>query len=161
VNPRRAYDHLLLLYPRDYRATFAAEMAATFEEAAAERRGLGKVAFARFFLAELIGLARGAVAERMAKLAADVYRSANLAGRFFLPAEWLANLVYTAYGSDGSFRSRCAPDLRMMRPVGVPREVWYGALTYAPEELGAIGKEGASRGARQPTSPPCPSQLLR
>lgn len=34
--------------------------------------------------------------------------------------EWIAKLT-----TDRSVRGRCLPDLRMMRPPGVPREVWF------------------------------------
>ena len=57
---RRAYQSLLRLYPYDYRAMFAAEMIAAFDEATQERPA------AR--VAELIGLLIGAAAEWIAKL---------------------------------------------------------------------------------------------
>ena len=65
MNAHRAYRFLLRLYPRDYRARFAAEMLAAFELAAEERRGLG------FVLAELAGLLAGAGSEWIAKLTSD------------------------------------------------------------------------------------------
>ncbi len=93
---RRAYRTLLGLYPRDYGAMFAAEMLNAFEKAAEERRGQGGPAFARFVVAEFIGLMAGAV------------------------TEWIAKLT-----TNSSVRGRCLPDLRMMRPPGVPRELWF------------------------------------
>lgn len=36
-------------------------------------------------------------------------------------AEWIAKLT-----SDRSLRGRSLPDLRMMRPAGMPRELWFG-----------------------------------
>jgi hypothetical protein len=36
--------------------------------------------------------------------------------------EWLAKLT-----TDRSVRGRYLPDLRMMRPVGVSRELWFGS----------------------------------
>jgi hypothetical protein len=36
-------------------------------------------------------------------------------------AEWIAKLT-----SDRSVRARILPDLRMMRPAGMPRELWFG-----------------------------------
>jgi hypothetical protein len=98
---RRAYQTLLALYPRDYQAMFAAEMCNAFEKAADERRRQGWLVFARFVLAELAGLMAGAA------------------------AEWTAKLT-----TDSSVRGRCLPDLRIMRPPGVPRELWFaGAST--------------------------------
>lgn len=36
--------------------------------------------------------------------------------------EWIAKLT-----TDKAVRGRCLPDVRMMRPVGVTREVWFAA----------------------------------
>jgi hypothetical protein len=38
-------------------------------------------------------------------------------------AEWIAKLT-----SDKSVRGRALPDLRMMRPAGMPRELWFGRI---------------------------------
>ena len=92
----RAYRILLLLYPADYRALFAAGMLNAFAKTAAERRGQGRAVFIRFALAELAGLTIGA------------------------GAEWIAKLT-----TETSVRGRCLPDLRMMRPPGVSRELWF------------------------------------
>lgn len=92
----RVYRMLLLLYPGDYRALFAAGMWNTFAKVAAERRGKGRAVFLRFALAEFIGLMIGA------------------------GAEWIAKLT-----TDPSARGRLLPDLRMMRPAGVSRELWF------------------------------------
>jgi hypothetical protein len=67
-----------------------------FEKAAEERRGQGVPAFVGFVLAEWIGLAAGAGAEWMAK-----------------------------WTTDSSVRGRCLPDIRMMRPPDIPRELWF------------------------------------
>ncbi len=93
---KRAYGTLLRLYPRDYKALFAAEMLSAFESAAEERRGHGWMVFVRFVMAESMGLMMGA------------------------GAEWIAK-----WSTSPSVRGRCLPDLRMMRPPGVPREVWF------------------------------------
>lgn len=92
----RAYQTLLRLYPSDYRALFAQEMQNAFERAAGEHRLLGRPVFVRFLLGEFIGLSIG------------------------VGAEWIAKLT-----TDSSVRGRCLPDLRMMRPTGVPRELWF------------------------------------
>jgi hypothetical protein len=74
----------LRLYPYDFRAAFAAEMMA-----AAELN-------VRMRLAELMGLAMGAVHEWFAKLTTDKY-----------------------------IRGRTLPDIRMMRPAGISKEAWF------------------------------------
>jgi hypothetical protein len=96
MNLRRAYLTVLRLYPNDYRAGFALEMQNAFEQAVEERRVRGWPVFVRFLLAELIDLLIGAC------------------------EEWIAKLT-----TDKSVRGRCLPDLRMMRPPGVPRELWF------------------------------------
>lgn len=49
-------------------------------------------------------------------------RIAELAGLLTgAAAEWIAKLA-----SDPSIRARHLPDLRLMRPAGMPRESWFG-----------------------------------
>jgi hypothetical protein len=127
--PRRAYETLLRLYPSDYRVMFSAEMVTAFEEAAEECRRQGHAVFFRFALAEIAGVFRGAITERSGKYIHAVYRWANLIRLSSVSAEWIATLTHAAGHSNSSFRSRCMPDMRMMRPIGVPRELWYGAST--------------------------------
>jgi hypothetical protein len=93
---KRAYRTLLRPYPEDYKAMFAAEMCSTFEKAAEERRREGGLTLARFAFAELTGLITGAT------------------------AEWIAKLT-----TESSVRGRRLPDLRMMRPPGVPQQLWF------------------------------------
>jgi hypothetical protein len=95
---RRAYRTLLRLYPSDYTALFALEMQNALEQAAEERRLQSRAVFVRFLLGEFIDLLIGA------------------------GAEWIAKLT-----TDSSVRGRCLPDLRMMRPPGLPRELWFAA----------------------------------
>ena len=66
---RQMYQAVLLFYPREYRATFAAEMLDTFECAAASWRKRGRGAFAGFVARELIGLFGGLFTEWTAKWA--------------------------------------------------------------------------------------------
>lgn len=101
----RAYKSLLRLYPLDYRARFAAEMLATFQQTAIERRKQGSLPFTRFASFELLGLLAGS------------------------EIEWLEKLL-----TDRSVRGRHLPDLRMMRPPGVPKEIWFAAAGR-PEEI--------------------------
>ena len=107
MSMRRAYEILLRLYPRDYRAMFAIEMSSAFEEAAAARRVEGRMANVRFTVTELIGLAIGA------------------------GVEWIAKLT-----TDTSVRGRSLPDRLMMRPPGVSWDAHFaGAFLNVPEEL--------------------------
>lgn len=71
-------------------------MLSAFEQAAEESRGQSALAFIRFLVAESSGLSLGAA------------------------AEWIDKLT-----TDRSLRGRHLPDLRMMRPPGVPRELWF------------------------------------
>jgi hypothetical protein len=104
---KRAYEFLLRLYPRDYRAMFATEMSSAFEEASAERRGQGRGVYVRFVMAELMELTIGA------------------------GVEWIAKL-----STDSSVRGRSLPDRLLMRPPGVSWSRHYtGALLNVPEEV--------------------------
>jgi hypothetical protein len=97
----RAYQALLRLYPADYKVLFADDMLDTFGKAAEECRARGRLRFVRFAFAELASLVIGAV------------------------NEWIAKLT-----TDRSVRGRRLPDLRMMRPPGVPGRLWFaGART--------------------------------
>lgn len=52
----------------------------------------------------------------------DARRGAELAGVLIGAAgEWIAKLT-----SDPAVRGRTLPDLRMMRPAGMPRGLWFG-----------------------------------
>ncbi|HXM44131.1 MAG TPA: hypothetical protein VN924_23045 [Bryobacteraceae bacterium] len=56
-------------------------------------------------------------------------RGAEMAG---LPAgaasEWIAKLT-----SDPAIRARILPDLRLMRPSGMPRELWFGPIACSSD----------------------------
>jgi hypothetical protein len=54
---------LLGLYPADFRAQFGEEMAAVFEQAAAERRPRGGACLLLFLVKEMMGLVAGAAKE--------------------------------------------------------------------------------------------------
>jgi hypothetical protein len=102
---RRVFEIALRLYPRDFRASFTAEMLTAFDRGADDRRAHGRSAYIRFALIELIGVMMGA------------------------GAEWFAKLT-----TDRSLRGRSLPDRLMMRPPGVPWEAYYGdALVGVPE----------------------------
>ena len=62
---KRAYQFLLLLYPRGHRDEFAEEMISVFEEASAERRAHGWSWTVRFTLGEISGLIGGAASAWM------------------------------------------------------------------------------------------------
>ena len=61
---RRLYQFLLKFYPAEYQAVFAAEMLATFDQAAAQR---GRAALVRFSVREVFGLLTGLLTEWAAK----------------------------------------------------------------------------------------------
>jgi hypothetical protein len=107
----QAYRTLLRLYPSDYRALFALEMQTAFERALEERRLLGRPVFVRFLLGEFIGLLR------------------------CVGAEWIAKLT-----TDTSVRGRCLPDLRLMRPPGVSRELWFAAAYQRHDQSSLRGE---------------------
>jgi hypothetical protein len=95
----RTHQSLLHLYPNDYRDRFAGEMLQAFGQAMEELRGQRMRVQVRFLLTEWIGLLAGA---------------AN---------EWVAKLT-----TDPAVRGRQLPDLRMMRPPNVPRELWFARV---------------------------------
>jgi len=105
----RAYRALLRLFPQDYQTFFGAEMIATFDRASEERRALNRFGYIRFAAAELAGLAMSA------------------------PLEWIAKMT-----TSESVRGRAVPDLRRMRPAGMPRELWFSQASRCnrvPDEI--------------------------
>jgi hypothetical protein len=64
---RRLYQFILKFYPAEYRAAFAAEVLATFDQAIADSRQRGRVL--RFATWELLGLLTGLLTEWAAKRA--------------------------------------------------------------------------------------------
>jgi hypothetical protein len=98
VSAQRVFSALLYLYPNDYAALFAGEMITAFQQGCNEHRSQGRAPFVRFVIAELVGLVIG------------------------IAAEWIAKLT-----TDTSARGRALPDLRKMRPAGVPYELWFAA----------------------------------
>lgn len=66
MDARQAFDILLQLYPRDFRAKFATEMSIAFDDAL-ENHGAG----VPFAAVELFSLAAGAPMEWIAKLTTD------------------------------------------------------------------------------------------
>ena len=96
MNSGRVYETLLQLYPHDYRALFAVDMLRTFEQATVERGSQSRLGLQHFLVREFLGVLIGAGGEWIAKVTTD---------------RWV--------------RGRCMPDLRMMRPPGVPRELWF------------------------------------
>jgi len=99
---RRIYSTLLWLYPPDYRAFFAAEMAATFDEAVINQRQVQVGRFIVFTLAEFIGLLTGAC------------------------REWIAMLAYSLSHSNGYIDGQGLPDRLLMRPPGIAWQAHYG-----------------------------------
>ena len=98
MNFKPAYRALLRLFPKDYRLFFEAEMLDAFGRASQEQRVRGLIAYCRFVCTELAGLVLCA------------------------PLEWIAKTT-----TSSSIRARSLPDLRLMRPAGVPRELWFAS----------------------------------
>ena len=121
MSAEQAYRTLLRLYPDDYRALFALEMQNAFDRAAEERRLLGRLVFIRFLLGEFVGLLSG------------------------IAGEWIAKLT-----TDSSVRGRCLPDLRMMRPPGISRELWFTGA-YQSHAQGSLPAEVLEAEARVST----------
>src|SRR4051812_41622024 len=92
---------VLRLYPTDYKMQFSAEMSQAFDSALDESHAQGWFACVRLAAAELTGLAIGA------------------------GMEWFAKLT-----TDRSVRGRFLPDLRMMRPPGVPGKLWFAEARF-------------------------------
>ena len=65
------YRAILRLYPAEYRAVFASEMVATFDQAAADSGKRGILHFVLFATCEFAGLLKGLFTERMARRAAQ------------------------------------------------------------------------------------------
>jgi len=61
---KRSFAALMKLYPPGYRALFADEMAAVFEEACRDHRAQGQLAYILYLLTEFAGLIKGAVLAR-------------------------------------------------------------------------------------------------
>ena len=66
MHSKRAFESLLCLYPRDFRAKFASEMSLAFEESIHDRGAPGRV-----IALELVSLAARAAMEWIAKLTTD------------------------------------------------------------------------------------------
>jgi hypothetical protein len=62
------YQSLLRLYPSPYRQQFAEEMIAVFREVDADAHREGSIATAKFYLREIGGLFRGAIAEHARRI---------------------------------------------------------------------------------------------
>jgi hypothetical protein len=90
------YRTALRLFPADYTFWFGREMLVALEMAGEEHRRRGWAAYVGHVSAELTGLVAGAA------------------------REWIAKLI-----GDKAARDRALPDWRMMRPAGVPSEVWF------------------------------------
>jgi hypothetical protein len=103
MNMKRVWELFLRLYPTDYRTRFSAEMSQAFGNAVDESHAQGWFGFVRFAAVELTGLAIGA------------------------GTEWFARFT-----TDRSVRGRCLPDLRMMRPPGVPGKLWFAEARFDP-----------------------------
>ena len=121
---RRLYKWLLRFYPQDYRAAFASQMLATFDQSAAERRRRGWGAYIWFALCELLGMVTGAVREWIAKRASPaIVREGALADL----GERLPSPVTVA-------EQRIAA-LRKLMTHAIANHDFAGARRYSYEEL--------------------------
>jgi len=93
----RIYRALLGLYPYDFRLWFGTDMVDAFGRSAADVRTQGAAVYLYLAIRELASLVAGCA------------------------AEWFAK-----WTGDREARARSLPDWRMMRPVGIPKEVWFG-----------------------------------
>jgi len=105
MSVRLIYCRLLRLYPPDYRAFFAAEMAAAFDEALIDERCRRLTGFIALVFAELTGLLIGAC------------------------REWMARLAYSLSHTNGYIGGGGLPDRLLMRPPGIGWETYYGRGT--------------------------------
>ncbi len=62
------YASLLRLYPSPYREQFAEEMIAVFRDAGVDAHQKGSIATTKFYLSEMAGLFRGAIAEHARRI---------------------------------------------------------------------------------------------
>lgn len=110
MTAKRIYRALLGMFPHDYRSSFEVEMLEAFSRASDEQRALGRVAYVRFVCVELAGVAMS------------------------VPKEWIAKAT-----TSSTIRARSLPDLRLMRPAGVPREVWFASASRnGPDEIAEV-----------------------
>ncbi len=114
---RAIYLALLRLYPSSYRANFGAEMLEAFEKAAGDARALGTAVLMRFVLAEYAGLAMGACAEWMSKLAGrpGYTPMPAVAGEGSLPREVFEAKRRVAMLTGGMTRAIAAGDFKRAR----------------------------------------------
>lgn len=102
----RLYLFFLSLYPWDYSASFSDEMLGSFQAACLQFRRRGCLSFAWMIVRELSGLVVGSV------------------------REWRAKLT-----TDEAVRGASLPDLRMMRPVRLARELWFARVGAIPRKF--------------------------
>jgi hypothetical protein len=133
---KQLYELLLLLYPSDLRALFAAEMSTVFGSAAEEQRFRGRIALARFVCAELYGLLRDAVAERAARLIEPVF-GRRVPGGIDLTqmrAPKVSRQAYTA-AIDEVLDARRQVDINLRRmTAALSRNDFVEARFYSDEE---------------------------
>jgi hypothetical protein len=110
----RAYEIVLALYPRDYRARFANEMLAAFLAGSEECLGQGRESYFRFACSELADVLLGAA------------------------VEWIAKST-----TDTTIRGRCLPDRLKMRPPGVPWDLHYGKAAEERSRCACFSNRGS------------------
>jgi len=82
------YQSLLRLYPGPYRDQFAKEMITVFRDVEADARQKGNFATAKFYLREISGLLRGAIAEHARRILGGHLTFPLLSRRFTMRSEF-------------------------------------------------------------------------
>src|SRR5712691_8654506 len=82
------YQSLLRLYPIPYRQQFADEMTTVFREVDADARKKGNFATSKFYLREIAGLFRGAIAEHARRILGSHVSFPLLSRRFTMRSEF-------------------------------------------------------------------------
>lgn len=125
---KQAYAALLWLYPASYRALFAREMVAVFEEARCERRPQGRAGYGLFLFAEFTSLGRGAGSEWLAEFKGRP----GSPGRHTLSTtiSLCCGLILTAV-LQGFFYSGLSHKIRMLRASLASQPVSLGLMALA------------------------------
>jgi hypothetical protein len=121
---RRVYLWLLRFYPREYRAAFAGQMLATFDESAAEYKQKGWGTYVCFAVGELFSLATGAAREWIVNPTTPAMAGEGV----------LADLGERLPGPVTMAEQRIA-DLRKLMTHAIANHDFVGARRYSYEEL--------------------------
>jgi hypothetical protein len=125
MNLNRAYSLVLLLYPKEFRQTFAAPMLAAYQEAAKSTHN-SRPASLRFAVAELKGLLAGAA------------------------VEWTVRFSYRlSHSGEYTSAEGCLANPVLMLPAGVSRRYESTAGAAMSGDAGLVDEEGFCPNVRQ------------